>query len=375
MKIAVFYNLPAGGAKRVVYEELKYLSSMHRVDTFEIKNTSNFLDIGKYVTNRNIYKFSSTPKYLKGILSRFEKDFYELYFLRALHKKIASAIDHGGYDAVLVHPDLMSESPYLLRYLNTPSVYFSHELLRAAHEEALKLDAKYPFPNRVYESLIRYIKGKNDIKNARHADVIATSSEFMKKNIKRIYKRRAKVIKLGVDPDTFKDWGTKRTYFLFIGGRTKVDGYFDVTKAFRSLVNNKKPRLKILGFKDGKADLSNDVKLSKVYSKAIATICFDHNEPFGLKALESMACATPVLAVASGGYLESVKHGVNGYLTKRDSESLGKLIAKLANSPDLVKKLGKAARKDALENWTWNTHNKKLEKLLTKIAQKTNEKI
>ena len=38
MKIAVFYNLPAGGAKRTLVEQVKYLSKKHKVDIFTLSD-------------------------------------------------------------------------------------------------------------------------------------------------------------------------------------------------------------------------------------------------------------------------------------------------------------------------------------------------
>ncbi|MBU0998064.1 glycosyltransferase family 1 protein, partial [Patescibacteria group bacterium] len=40
MKIAVFHNLPAGGAKRALYEELKFLSKNNYIDLFQYSSTS-----------------------------------------------------------------------------------------------------------------------------------------------------------------------------------------------------------------------------------------------------------------------------------------------------------------------------------------------
>ena len=34
MKIAVFHNLPSGGAKRALYGNIKYLTKDHEVDVF-----------------------------------------------------------------------------------------------------------------------------------------------------------------------------------------------------------------------------------------------------------------------------------------------------------------------------------------------------
>lgn len=44
------------------------------------------------------------------------------------------------------------------------------------------------------------------------------------------------------------------------------------------------------------------------------------DEPFGMAAIEAMACGTPVVAMARGALPEIIDHGVNGFLAKNDDE-------------------------------------------------------
>ena len=58
MKIALFHNLPSGGAKRAVYEWIKRLSQKHKIDVFSLSTADhNFLDLRSLVTNHKIYQF------------------------------------------------------------------------------------------------------------------------------------------------------------------------------------------------------------------------------------------------------------------------------------------------------------------------------
>ena len=62
------------------------------------------------------------------------------------------------------------------------------------------------------------------------------------------------------------------------------------------------------------------------------------HEPFGLVLIEAMACGIPVLSFNTGGPLELVKNGVNGYLVQKDNkeEYLGRIIQLIENQDELA---------------------------------------
>jgi D-inositol-3-phosphate glycosyltransferase len=55
-------------------------------------------------------------------------------------------------------------------------------------------------------------------------------------------------------------------------------------------------------------------RLADLYRAADVTVVPSHNESFGLVALESQACGTPVVAAAVGGLSTAVRNGVSGVL-------------------------------------------------------------
>ena len=69
-------------------------------------------------------------------------------------------------------------------------------------------------------------------------------------------------------------------------------------------------------------------------------------EPFGLVALEAMACGTPVLAAACDGLTEIIEHGVNGWLVApRDKEKLVAAIVSLSRQQTLRGQLAEQGKK------------------------------
>ena len=78
-------------------------------------------------------------------------------------------------------------------------------------------------------------------------------------------------------------------------------------------------------------------------------------EGFGMVLAEANACEVPVIAYASGGVVEVVEDGVNGFLIQPyDLESLENHINSLLNDSSNALNLGKNGRKIVGNNFTWN---------------------
>jgi glycosyltransferase involved in cell wall biosynthesis len=76
-------------------------------------------------------------------------------------------------------------------------------------------------------------------------------------------------------------------------------------------------------------------------------------EGWGITIVEAAACGTPSLASNSPGLRDSVRHGETGFLVPHgDVDALAERMLELAGSPQLVAKLGRAARCFA-ETLTW----------------------
>jgi N-acetyl-alpha-D-glucosaminyl L-malate synthase BshA len=76
-------------------------------------------------------------------------------------------------------------------------------------------------------------------------------------------------------------------------------------------------------------------------------------ESFGLAALEAMACETPVVAYRAGGIGEVVVDGETGALVElEDTEALGEACVRILSDSELRRKMGKAARKRAIEEFS-----------------------
>ncbi len=90
------------------------------------------------------------------------------------------------------------------------------------------------------------------------------------------------------------------------------------------------------------------------YRAADLTVVPSHNESFGLVALESQACGTPVVAAAVGGLPTAVANDVSGVLVDgHDPQLWAKVIADLLRTPSARLPLANRARSHAAR-FSWD---------------------
>ncbi|GAB2819410.1 D-inositol-3-phosphate glycosyltransferase [Actinocorallia aurea] len=88
--------------------------------------------------------------------------------------------------------------------------------------------------------------------------------------------------------------------------------------------------------------------LAEWYRAADVTVVPSHNETFGLVAVESQACGTPVVASAVGGLRTAVGDGISGVLVQgHDPEDYARVLEHLYDEPHLRERLGQGAVRHA----------------------------
>jgi len=379
MKIAVFHNLPPGGAMRALYEHLRILSRTHG---FYLYTTNTDFGSQKLFPLHKLVKktffFKTTPPRNFVAYLRFV---YRT--LPQIHATIARKIDKEKYDVVLATHDFWTKSPYLLRFLKTPNIYLCHEVPREFYEPSSwhfhSFKAKIAYFFRKYLKTI-------DKENVKKADKILTVSRFSQSIIKKVYKRRANIIRNGVDSEFFKPLrGSKRKrIFLSVGSFNRFKGHDFLIRAIANSDCRSHYTLCLVGTegtdKDFLLNLAHrlGVKLSlkkkisnsalrKLYSQSYAFLYAPRNEPFGLVALEAMACGLPVVGVKEGGLQETIKENI-GWLVERDIKKFSAVIDYLAKNPKKIEALRRKVRQYVKKEWGWNRGATRLICHLKKIA-------
>jgi glycosyltransferase involved in cell wall biosynthesis len=382
MKIAVFHNLPSGGAKRALYEFLKELKERgHSIDAF-LPQTANeqFLPLDNVVNKKQIYP-------VKTFLHRINlKGFRTLYFLEQsllaqarCQRLIADDINNGNYDLAFVNHSVPTQSPFLLRYLNIPSVYYIQEPIRWAYEHPIKdMDVmiKGSTLKRLYERvLVKYALKPLDESNTARSTVLLVNSYYSHESIMKAYGLNSYVSYLGVNTAIFKpDYNIpKENIVLSVGRLIQQKGFRFIIKALAKVSNKiKKPKLIIIGDNDTYGEQTtlmslarenninieikigiSDRELVNYYNKALFVVYAPYLEPFGLVTLEAMACSTPVIGVKEGGIREVIENSVTGLLVERDENKFAEAIEHILLDKDAREKMGENAIGSVKEKWTW----------------------
>ncbi len=97
-----------------------------------------------------------------------------------------------------------------------------------------------------------------------------------------------------------------------------------------------------------------EARKRELFRGALANLFPSPKEGWGLTVIEAAACGTPSVASDSPGLRDSVRDGITGYLVPHgDATALAARMAELAGHPDLVARLGVAARAHACA-WSWD---------------------
>lgn len=321
MKIALVHDYlnEAGGAERV----LRVLSEMYPkapIYTAFIKNgtaRTMFLD-------RELHE-SSWGWVLK--IGRLYS------YLRFLLPWVWRSIDLTSYDLVITSTSggyiargfRVGEKTRVVAYCHTPPKWlYGYETPTGAMSKWWGRLFIY-----VFGPPLRYF----DYMSAQRVNTWIANSHEVATRIKKFYGREALVVYPPVELKGASRKGQveRGGYYLLV---TRITGAKGVNEAILAAEQGRF-RLKLVGEKVSTQytvhstqwveylGRVSDRELAELYSKARGFIALARDEDFGMTVVEAMAHGTPVLALRSGGYIETVSDGSDNQKTQasRGSES------------------------------------------------------
>lgn len=382
LRIAIYHNLPSGGAKRALCEMTRRLALRHEIEVYTLSSADHdFADLRPYVRNHHITPFQPLRLFDSpfGRLNQLQRR-RDLGRLEMVNRRIAAEIDESQYDVVMAHPCCFTQAPSVLLYLQTPSVYYAQEGLRRLYEPALTgagaaaagfragLDCIDPLIPLYDRALMR-----TDRRSIQAATRVLVNSRFTQENISQAYGIEADIAYLGVDATFFRPGsGGKGEFLLSVGALRPNKGFAFLIEAVSLLPPAIRPPLRIVANAGDVVEqahledlaisldvelqievgVSDDALLDR-YQQARVVVYAPYREPFGFVPLEAMACAVPVVAIAEGGVMETVRHQETGLLVERDAAQFANAVQELLLNDQMRDRFGKQGRNVVEEHWSW----------------------
>jgi glycosyltransferase involved in cell wall biosynthesis len=247
--------------------------------------------------------------------------------LRILAPALFESFDLSGYDVVISSCNIYFSKAVLTKP-ETLHISYIHTPPRYLYGFTTSFNYKKNPLTRIGGELANHFLRLWDFETSQRPDVLVANSKNVAARIKKFYRRETVVIYPPVDIEKFKVESQKlkvkdRSYYLSVGRLVRGKGIEVIVEACTKLnlplkVIGSGPQLEELKKMAGKSvEFLGQVKdegLPELFASAKATVVASEDEDFGIVPVESMASGTPVLAVAAGGFLETVIPGETGEL-------------------------------------------------------------
>ncbi|MDR3458988.1 MAG: glycosyltransferase family 4 protein [Verrucomicrobiae bacterium] len=408
LRIAVWHNLPSGGAKRLLWHYIDGLSKRgHYVEAWcPATADQKYMPLGGLCTE-HILPFTlpeekKTLPLLGWIADRATMQ-ARIAALREHGRECARQITAGGFDVLLANSCRFLTMPAIARYVKIPKAIVLGEPNRRLYEAMPELMWAAPAPRGDGELMAGFfpllrstlklkhlrLQMREEIENAKHFDRILVNSFFSRESVLRAYGLESEVCYLGVDTGYFQPTeGVKGKYVIGLGsvhfhkgvdrairavgmmpaaGRPKLiwvgnDSSEQTTREYRELAQSLGVELEI-------KVLVPDAELIALLGRAAAMLYTSRLEPFGMAPLEANACGTPVVAVAEGGVRETLAPGENGLLAAdARPETIAATLRELLENPARLAELRGRCRAAVVARWDMSGAVTRLETSLTALT-------
>lgn len=313
------------------------------------------------------YDKRKLPESLKNKKIIYPKSLNSLKFMRKLLlpflPQFIEEFDLSRYDLVVSSSSCVAKgvipAPHSkhICYIHSPMRYIWDQK-KFYFQRLLKL----PFLGFLLSFLLKSLRIW-DVTSSARVDLFLSNSSFVKERVKRYYRRESEVLPPPSDLNSlysYKRSGKKREHYLILGALVSYKSFDLAIRAF----NQSTKTLFVVGEGPESKSLKKLAKpniifkghlptqeVYKVLAEAKALI-FPGTEDFGLTAIESLALGTPVLAHKSGGALDFIKEGENGFFfEEKKTSSLLESIRQLESSQLSEEKIRESARPFSKENF------------------------
>ncbi len=404
MRIAVWHNLPSGGGKRALYDQVAGLTARgHHIEAWCPPTADrDYLPLTEVIREHVVPlalpartdwdKRLRIPVRIEGRIAAMDDHC----------RTCAAAIAAGGFDILYANPCLLFRATAIGRFVRLPKVLYLQEPYRALYEAQPRLPWLAPPPSRLsLMSLARLreaaldlrtlhnarVQGREELQNVAEFDHILVNSLFSRESLLRAYGLDSEVCYLGTDLARFSDQGRPRERLVIGLGNYSPEKNLRLVIEALALLPAPRPDLAWIGnaaYGNTLEEMTtlaasrgvpftphlriSDAALITLLNRASALVYAPRLEPFGLAPIEAGACGLPVVAVAEGGVRETVIDNETGFLVQNTPRDVADAVVRLLVDPGLVGRLGAAGRANAERRWSQDAATDRLERALLRFA-------
>ena len=290
------------------------------------------------------------------------------------------SFDLSEYDLVISSSSATHLAKSVITKPETLHISYIHTPPRFLYGYVTSFNYKKRWWTRIGGEIINHFMRIYDFEVSQRPDILVANSNNIAARIKKFYRRDSVVIYPPVDLKEFRvklpfggpESRVKREYFLVLSRLVRGKGVEVVVEAcmklglplkvagsgpelenLKKLTTNRPfggplPTTNFLGW-------VSDEERVKLLQNAKALIVASEDEDFGIPSIEAQAAGTPVIAPASGGFLETVIDGKTGILYGGsgmvNSDSLMKALQKFQGMEFKSEDLRKNAEKFSKERF------------------------
>ncbi len=347
------------------------------------------------------------------------QDFFKIRSFMHTLEGVSADIHARAYDFVHIDHCSPSYTVLLTTMLKCPTLVYSHEVsgaryersaFRGSHSRPSGIRRAYEMGCDLATNSWSKFRHRLDLRGLADADIVLTNSYFSKEVMFQRARRPCSVCRYGVDTKTFRPLALPVEPMILSAGRlVEAKQHHLVVEALSIVPETHRPRLVIATpetptHQEDPTYAARVISMAKaanvllevrrnpsegdlvtLYNQALMLVFVPIMEPFGLVALEAMACGVPVVGIREAGVRESVLHDKSGILVDRDATELASAINSLVKDPEARRQRGRQAAEYVRNEWTWekslDCYEREVAKLLeregmadsTRIAHQTCE--
>ncbi len=404
MRIALWHNLPSGGAKRALYDQVTGLLKLgHEVESWCPPSADQrFLPLSDLVREHIVAVEHVRPSKATRLWEVARDKDANVEAMNSHCLQCAREIDTEGFDVLFAGACMDFRVTAVGRYVGVPSVLYLQEPHRAFYEAFPRppwaaderSEGWWHSPRELRKATKRAIKVRRnevqvreEVRNASAFSSIACNSMYSRESILRAYGLDAEVCYLGVDQTRFTPGdGPRQPFFLSVGYAGSHKNAAFIIRSLGARRDKSWPLVWVANMADEVyvAELTelaelvgvrldirfdvSDLELLQLYQTAGLFLYAPRLEPFGLAPLEAAACGLVAVGVAEAGTRESITDGKTGFLVGANEAAFADKIDEVLADQTRLDDLAWLARETVEREWGLDGAVLRLEKLLQRVA-------